>query len=111
MIKTLHIEWLGGNCPVQAEGTITGVPFYFRARWNHWSMSIGENPIAIEISEIMWYKDEGWGNGPYEAGWMPVEEAERIIRKCAAEFIKEKMHDNRLFRYTSDNQPRDRESN
>lgn len=35
------IDSFGGNCPVQAEGTIDGKPFYFRARGSSWSMSIG----------------------------------------------------------------------
>ena len=40
------IDSFGGNCPVQAEGTIDGKPFYFRARGSSWSMSIGGDDVA-----------------------------------------------------------------
>lgn len=31
-----------GQCPVQAEGKINGLPFYFRSRGGHWSLSIAK---------------------------------------------------------------------
>ena len=37
---------IGGNCPVQAEGRIDGLPLYFRARSSHWSLGIGGDPVA-----------------------------------------------------------------
>lgn len=73
------IDRLGGNCPVQADGTIDGVPFYFRARGSHWSMGIGPQPIDAPE----WYHRELWCDDPYGAGWMSEEEAERMIRICA----------------------------
>jgi hypothetical protein len=39
----IDIEWLGGNCPVQAEGTFDGVPFYFRARGTGVTVDVGED--------------------------------------------------------------------
>jgi len=36
----------GGACPVQAEGSYQGQPFYFRYRWGFASLGLGgENPI------------------------------------------------------------------
>jgi hypothetical protein len=41
-----------GKCPVQAEGKINGMPFYFRSRGGNWSLSISKtkrgNPLNYE---------------------------------------------------------------
>ncbi len=77
----IEIDYLGGQCPVQAEGKINGVPFYFRARGEHWSLSIGPNPV--------WHYSEAYGDGPYDAGWMGHEEARQFIDKSANIYQKE----------------------
>ncbi len=84
----LHIEHIGGFCPVQAEGTVNGIPFYFRSRGEHWAMAVGEDPLGILLGEMGWFRRERYGDFP-SAGYMPLEEAEVIIRRCAEEFIKE----------------------
>lgn len=83
----LIIQWIGGNCPVQAEGTIDGVPFYFRSRGERWSFSVHENdPVGVALGEVNgFYVEEIWGKFP-EAGWMDVDTAEQIIKKCANEY-------------------------
>lgn len=48
----LEISLIGGNCPVQAEGTINGEPFYFRARWDHWSLGVGGDPVSAPDREL-----------------------------------------------------------
>ena len=75
----VYIDTLGGNCTVQADGMIDGVPLYFRARGSHWTMGIGPQPIDAPE----WYHKELWGDDPYGAGWMSREEAEHLIRVCA----------------------------
>lgn len=84
---SVEIIMIGGNCPVQAEGIIGGKPFYFRARGEHWSMEIGYDSKSSEPAE--WYKEEEWGDGPYDAGWMPEEDAINIIERCATEYLNE----------------------
>lgn len=98
---TLIITDIGGNCPVQAEGTIDGVPFYFRARGDQWSMGIGDDPVGIpHPSEIReeppyvaspdeWYCLCSWGKWP-DAGWMSESEARRLIEWCAEEYMRQK---------------------
>jgi len=61
----LYIEKIGGLCPVQAEGTIDGKPFYFRARHRQWSIGIGDDPVGAPE----WHRREAWGDGPYAAGY------------------------------------------
>jgi hypothetical protein len=77
------IDTLNGNCPVQAEGTIDGHNFYFRARWQHWSIDIGgDDPCD---SADFTYR-EAYGDDPYSAGWMSDDEARAFIAKGAAKF-------------------------
>lgn len=73
------IDEIGGNCPVQADGTIGGQPFYFRARGEHWSFGVGADPIG----EPDWYYQEEYPGEPYAAGWMTLDEARAFISKAA----------------------------
>jgi len=89
------IKELGGMCPVQGEGTINGEKFYFRARGEHWSMSIGEKedscygPDSIYIDPV-WYYEEAYGTEMFAAGCMEPEEAIQFIAKAAYRCLKEK---------------------
>jgi len=73
---------LGGNCPVQGEGFVGGIPFYFRSRWDRWSFSVGQDPVG----EPSWYLESSYGPAP-AAGWMDRELAEILILKCANMFL------------------------
>ena len=81
---TIEIAWIGGNCPVQAEGTIAGQPFYFRARGEHWSLSVGGEDV---VGAPLWYYEEGYGDGPYDAGWIPEDKAREFIAAAAQRFL------------------------
>jgi len=71
------IRWLGGNCPVQAEGTIDGVvEFYFRARGDEWRIHIG--PDRARFTKDEWTYGEPYGEWP-AAGWITREEALQFI--------------------------------
>ena len=75
------IDYMGGNCPVQAEGTIDGKPFYFRARGDNWSLGIGGDPVGTpEWEHAQWF-----GAWP-DAGWMSEEEAMQLLRFAAQKF-------------------------
>lgn len=75
-----------GNCPVQSEGHIEGHPYYFRARGTHWSFDVAE-PGNSAISGNSVYSKAGLVEGnDYAAGWLPVDEATKIIADCVAEF-------------------------
>lgn len=86
----IKMECIGYACPVQYEGTINGTPFYFRARGERWRMGIGEHPVEVAFGHREgWTKNLPYGDYKFAAGWMPVEEAEEIIKKCAVEFTAE----------------------
>ena len=79
--------------PLQIEGTVDGVPFYFRSRWEEWEFAAGDDPVEIAIDRGTrggFYRSEGCadGGGAVAASWMTPERAKRIVRRCAAEFIR-----------------------
>jgi hypothetical protein len=84
------IDYIGGNCPVQAEGKIGGKEFYFRARGNHWSISI-DSDLGPDVRFLNpeWYYEEPYGDGPYDAGWMSEEEARALIYEAAKRYLEE----------------------
>lgn len=89
---SLIIDTLGGLCPVQGEGTIDGVPFYFRARWDGWDIGVGDDPVGIAMCCVEgWHRDGQWGDSPYGAGYMPLSVAQDIIERCAKEYQNERM--------------------
>ena len=77
-ISGLKIDTIGGFCPVQAEGALDGMPFYFRARGQHWSFSVGAEPVG----KPDWIHREAYGEGPFDAGYMLEEEALSFIAKA-----------------------------
>lgn len=77
------ITLLGGNCPVQAEGTINGVEFYFRARGQRWTLGIGGDVVLAPD----WCCEEPYGDGPFDAGWMGEDEARGFIEKGAQLYV------------------------
>ena len=83
----LTVDWIGGNCPVQAEGSIDGKRFYFRARGEHWQFHVSDegDGRARDWPDFMtcWVHEEPWGDGPYDAGWMPEDVARQMIAKGA----------------------------
>lgn len=85
------LDYIGGNCPVQAEGTINGRWFYFRARGARWSLEIhptaANNFLNWPHDDKEWRYEEPWGDGPYAAGWMPVEAAREMIFKAAQLYV------------------------
>jgi len=73
----LVIDTIGGNCPVQATGTINGKPFYFRARGEHWRIGVGGDPVM----DPEWSVERRWGAGEFAASWMSEDEALALIER------------------------------
>ncbi len=87
--QAVDIEYLGGNCPVQAEGTIEGRRFYFRSRGSMWSLEIAPSGVVGDYlswpaDENCWEHFEEWGDTQYAAGWMPDDVAREMIEKGAS---------------------------
>lgn len=76
------IETYGGSCPVQVEGTIDGLPFYFRGRHNTISLAIASTPNGDVFAEDAWYYEENYGDADFAAGYIPLGEAVEFINKA-----------------------------
>lgn len=83
---SLEITMLGGFCPVQAEGTIEGEEFYFRARGERWSIGIGGDVVA----KPDWYHEQPYGDEPFAAGYMDLDEARAFIEEAAERYRQSK---------------------
>ncbi|WP_422383842.1 hypothetical protein [Roseibium album] len=88
----IEVDWIRGNCPVQAVGKIDGEPFYFRARDDEWSLSIGSEvkdtgKLSIHGKDVVgnpkWEYVEPFGTSQFDAGWMEEETALLMIKKGA----------------------------
>lgn len=79
----VHLDELGGVTPVQGFGDVDGDEFYFRARGEHWSFEVDEAGPRHRLIE------ERWGNGPFDAGYMPLREADRILERCLMRYLEE----------------------
>lgn len=69
--KGVDLECLGGNCPVQGEGSWRGRSIYFRARADAWALSVGASGKAMA---------RGAGAARCNAGWMGRIEAQERMR-------------------------------
>lgn len=86
-----EITSIGGNCPVQAEGMIDGLPFYFRARNNSWSFSVAATKWEDASFARGWYYNEPYKRDEqYAAGWMEESEARAFIEKAAKLYEEKK---------------------
>lgn len=90
-------EFTSTVAPVQAEGTVAGHAFYFRARGNTWEFTVaerdGEDPAGLGEADATagraWYRS-GTLPGKFDASWMPIEDAKSFINECAREYANEK---------------------
>ena len=88
----LIIDTLGGLCPVQSTGMMCGLPYYFRARHDGWSLTIaapGYEPVDVWVNTHLDGNVEGliYHNAELHpnAGYMAIEVARGIIE---AEYTK-----------------------
>lgn len=81
-----------GHAPVQAEGTVHGKKFYFRAKYEQWEFSLSESeevdPVDISFPEQGFFREAPYGKPrTSEASFIAYDEAEALIKKCAQEYI------------------------
>lgn len=73
-------------CPVQIEGEVDGLPFYFRARWESWSFTVAAQPGGNAISGPLAFGLTGEAEdvGGMAGSWMPHSEVWRHIEEGIA---------------------------
>jgi hypothetical protein len=91
----LDYQFTGDAAPVQAEGTLDGHPFYFRARGDHWAFSLaqepGLDPVFIDSPDSAlgrgYFLEAPYGApGSFAASYMPLGEARSLIDECARRY-------------------------
>lgn len=86
---TIIIESLGGYAPVQAEGRVNGLPFYWRSRHEHYSLSVaadpGGDPLHVH-EEGGYYRRYRYGSG-HAASWLPPRTARRLLLRTLADYL------------------------
>ena len=75
-----------GSSPVQGFGAVLGRELYFRAKYESWSFEVSDHAGRLP-SDGYRNADGFYREGAYpDAGWMPLREAVKIIRRCLREF-------------------------
>jgi hypothetical protein len=94
----LQFEFTSSPAPVQAEGTVAGRSFYFRARGDTWEFTVaeraGDDPAALSEKDVAlgkaWCRS-GTLPGRFEASWMPLDQATSLIQECARAYVNERV--------------------
>lgn len=80
-IPEFELYHLSGWTPVQAEGSVNGHHFYFRARGSYWRFEVGGNEKFTRSPR--WWHEENWPSiTGFEAGYMSDENAVKCILKA-----------------------------
>jgi hypothetical protein len=86
----------GGQCPVQAEGKINGLPFYFRSRGANWSLSIAATPDGdpLDDEDVYFhgeiYDSENSDDPRFGAGYANADECCAFIERAAKLLLGDK---------------------
>lgn len=75
-----------GACPVQISGEVDGLPFYFRARYAEWRLSIASVGVDPVAGGDRYDVEEEYGDDEFAASWMPHAAAWALIEKHIALF-------------------------
>lgn len=79
-----------GATPVEYSGKVDQSEYYFRSRGQQWEMIIGptvDQCVEASLTErplenVEFYCAGRYGRERFDAGYMPLEQAEEIIRRC-----------------------------
>lgn len=88
----VDMQCVGDCCPVQFMGNIDGYPAYWRARYDTFAFAIATEPGTLAGQVALgtvpgWHDVHYYGErGGYDAGWMPLDLAERLILEGVAAF-------------------------
>ena len=82
-LPLIDVRHLGGLCPVQAEGTVDGHRFFFRARGARWRLWVAAQPGPFEdpMGPAAWLHEEPFGSWP-DAGYMDQATAQSLIDRA-----------------------------
>ncbi len=92
--QQLEGHFTSSSAPVQAEGHIAGIPFYFRARHDSWSFAVASgaqpDPVLISSSTEGFLLTGSVRGGQSAASYLSLQEATAIIQASAATFLNQR---------------------
>ncbi len=74
----------GGFCPVQGEGRVDGLPWFFRARGSRWQFAVALSPDGDPVETLLGgpgFRLDAPCKDGYAAGWLKNSEAAELIRE------------------------------
>ncbi len=95
-LPELQLEgvFTSSSAPVQAEGHIAGIPFYFRARHNSWSFAVASSaqadPVLVTGPTEGFFLTGAVPGGQSAASYLSLQDATAIIRASAAAFLNQR---------------------
>jgi hypothetical protein len=78
-----------GFCPTQGEGTVDGLPWYYRSRWGGFQFGIAEPPGGDAVATACW-DAPGFSREGDADEWEAVADAWAMIRRLIDEYRTEK---------------------
>lgn len=92
---SIHITRIYGYCPVQGDGFVNGLPFYFHARFDTWTFAISEtpdvDPVQVAINNApgfrMQRKYRKQTRGKCDASFMSHAQARVLIESTARYYL------------------------
>jgi hypothetical protein len=75
----IEVQQIGGMCPTQGQGTVDGLPWYYRSRRGEWRLCVAEHSDGdpVDRSAVGWC----WvGVDDYD-GWVPPSVARKLIHE------------------------------
>ncbi|MGH9850843.1 MAG: hypothetical protein ACREBD_13480 [Blastocatellia bacterium] len=90
LCEGVTVESRLGATPVEYTGKVDHKAYYFRSRGQQWEMIIGDTVdqcveaslTADPLADAEFYCTSSYGEEQFAAGYMPLEQAESIIRLC-----------------------------
>lgn len=70
---------IGGKCPVQADLTAFGTPFYYRSRGEHQTLEVRDGDLVMK---------ERVPGGEFAAGWVEQKDSLSFIRRALASYSR-----------------------
>ena len=84
-MKITYDQEPSGVCPVQAEGEIDGLPFYFRSRRRHWTLHLATAPDGDPLDDdALAHREEYPSGGEFDASYAEPAECMEFIERAAA---------------------------
>lgn len=86
---TVDLDDIVRAAPVQIAGTVNGVEWYFRARWDTWCFGIGSDACGVAMG---WHEGFRRGGphgmpGSADASWMDIDYALTLVYFCLQEYL------------------------